>query len=393
MDGSAAPGCASEEPVTVAGSGRRGSRLTAAVLRMAVTAALAGLVAACGTGADSGQAGSTAAAALPASHVTITESGSGLLYPLARTWAAAYGRQFPGVTVTTASTGSGKGIALASAGKVGIGASDAYLSSGDLVQNPALLNIPLAVSAQTVIYNLPELSKGSHIRLDGAVLAGIYDGAVTKWNDPLIAALNTSLKLPDLTIVPVHRSDSSGDTFLFTSYLSTQDQGWNASTGYGTTALWPRVAGAKAADGSVDMMQDCESTPGCVAYNGISYLSQALKGGLGEAELANSAGQFTLPTASAIADSVDSFVSLTPPSETISMIDGPSAGGYPIVNYEYAVVSTKQPSAASAAAIGAFLTWVITTGNDASYLSTVGFQPLSAALVSLGRTQIGEIGT
>ena len=376
----------------MAGSGRRGSRLAAAALRIAIAAALTGLVAACGTSVNHGQADNTGAAALSASHVTITESGSGLLYPLARTWAEAYGQQFPGVTVTAASTGSGKGIALASAGKVDVGASDAYLSSGDLVQNPALLNIPLAISAQTVIYNLAELSQGSHVRLDGEVLAGIYDGAITRWNDPLIAALNKNLRLPDITIVPIHRSDSSGDTFLFTSYLSTQDSGWNTSTGYGTTALWPRVPGAKAADGSVDMMQDCESTPGCVAYNGISYLSPALKGGLGEAELANSAGQFTLPTATAIGDSVGSFVSLTPPNETISMIDGPSAAGYPIVNYEYAVVSTSQPNAAKATAIRAFLTWVITTGNDASYLGTVGFQPLPAALVSLGKAQIGEIG-
>jgi phosphate transport system substrate-binding protein len=336
-------------------------------------------------------AGQASAAAAPAG--TITETGSGLLYPLARTWAAAYHQQFPGVTVTTASTGSGKGIALASAGKADIGASDAYLSSGDLVKNPVLLNIPLAISAQTVIYNLPGLSPASHLNLDGAVLASIYDGTITRWNDPAIAALNRGLHLPAITIVPVHRSDSSGDTFLFTSYLSTQDQQWNDTIGYGTTAAWPRVPSAVPAAGSVATMHDCESARGCVAYNGISYLSQALAGGLGEAALANSAGRFTLPSASTISAGAGSFISITPPNETISMIDGPSAGGYPIINYEYAVVSTRQRDAARAAMIRAFLRWVITTGNAASYVDAVGFQPLPTAVVSLGEQQIGQIGS
>jgi len=139
-------------------------------------------------------------------------------------------------------------------------------------------------------------------------------------------------------------------------------------------------------------MEACAATPGCVAYNGISYLAQAQASGLGEAELANSADNYTLPTAAAIQASVASFVSLTPPNETISIIDGPAATGYPIVNYEYAVVKAEQPDAAKASEIRAFLTWVITTGNQPTYVNTVGFQPLPGALVSLGKQQIAEIG-
>jgi phosphate transport system substrate-binding protein len=381
-----------------------------AALRIAVTAALVGLAAACGAGTGAPGAGANPganpgavagkdltgpvnAAALSASGVTITETGSTLLYPLARTWAAAYHQQHPGVTVTTAGTGSGAGIADASDGKAEIGASDAYLSSGDLVTNPQLLNIPLAVSAQTVIYNVPGLPAGSHLQLNGTVLAEIYSGTITRWNDPQIKALNPNLPLTALTIVPLDRSDRSGDTFLFTSYLSTQDPGWDASIGYGTTANWPKVAGALPEQGSLAILHGCAATAGCVAYNGISYLAQAQAAGLGEAALANSAKNFTLPTASAINDSVGSFVSLTPPNETISMIDGPSADGYPIVNYEYAVVSTSQPNAGAASAIRDFLSWVITTGNHASFLNTVGFQPLSATVTQLGQAQIGEIGS
>ena len=313
-----------------------------------------------------------------------------------RTWARAYQRQTSGMTVTTASTGSGTGIAAASAGTTDLGASDAYLSSGDLVKNPALLNIPLVVSAQTVIYNLPGVS--AHVRLDGAVLAGIYDGTITMWDDPAISAINPGLTLPGIHIVPIRRTDSSGDTFLFTSYLSTgnqspEDQAWNSKIGYGTTVAWPRVPGERGEDGSVNVLHACESTAGCVAYNGISYLGQAETGGLGEAELANHAGQYMLPNAAAIQASVASFVSLTPSNETISMIDGPAAAGYPIVNYEYAVAAARQPSAGKASALKAFLHWVITTGNQAAYVDSVGFQPLPAALVALGEQQIAEIGS
>jgi phosphate transport system substrate-binding protein len=239
---------------------------------------------------------------------------------------------------------------------------------------------------------VPDLPAGGHLQLNGTVLADIYTGTITRWNDSRIKTLNPSLPLPDLTIVPLHRSDRSGDTFLFTSYLSTQDPAWDQSIGYGTTANWPNVAGALPEKGSSAVVQGCAATLGCIAYNGISYLAQAQAAGLGEAALANSAKNFTLPTASAINASVNSLVSLTPPNETISMIDGPSADGYPIVNYEYAVVSTRQPDAAVASAIKAFLSWVITTGNHASFLDPVGFQPLSSTVAQLGRTQIAEIG-
>ena len=375
----------------MAGTGRRGFRLRRAVLVMTIGTALAAATAACGS-ARTAQPGVTE---LAAQGGTISETGSGLLYPLMRSWAQAYQQATPGVTVSTASTGSGTGIAAASAGTVDLGASDAYLSSGDLVKNPSLLNIPLAVSAQTVIYNLPNVT--GHVRLDGAVLAGIYDGTITMWDDPQIAAIN-HLTLPAMKIVPVRRTDSSGDTFLFTSYLSTgnqspADQQWDSQIGYGTTVAWPSVTGERKETGSVTVMETCASTPGCVAYNGISYLAQAQAAGLGEAELANYANQYTLPTAPSITASVDSFVSLTPPNETISMIDGPALTGYPIVNYEYAVVSTRQPSAAKASALKAFLKWVITTGNQPKYVDSVGFQPLPSALVTLGMQQIAEIGS
>jgi phosphate transport system substrate-binding protein len=384
----------------VAHAGHRSGPLAAA-LHAAAAAGTAVLIAACGSTARPAKSAGPGAAVLAASSATLNETGSSLLAPQAQTWANAYHQANPGVTVNISSTSSGTGISAASAGTADIGASDAYLSSGDLVRSPALLNIALTVSAQTVIYNLPGLGQGSHVSLDGQVLAEIYNGTITKWDDARITGLgaNKGLNLPPLPIVPLHRGGSSGDTFLFTSYLSTQDAGWDNSIGYGTTAAWPPVpgtAGRPAASGeanSTDMLNACVATPGCVGYNGISYLSKALAGHLGYASLKNNAGAYTLPAAQAIKAAVASFVPLTPPNETISMIDGPAPAGYPIVNYEYAVVKSLQPDAAKASALRAFLRWVITTGNGASYLRDLGFQPLSGPLAALGEQQIAEIGS
>ena len=376
------------------------------LLAMAATVPLVLATACSASGGGNGDSGGSATAAsvsgpgssggaIPltpaATPQTLTETGSTLLLPLMGAWAGAYHQQHPSVSFTTAGTGSAVGITDASAGKVRIGASDAYLSSGDLVTNPSLLNVPLAISAQQVNYNVPGLAPGVHLRLDGAVLAQMYQGTITSWNDPAIRALNPGVPIPPTRVVPVHRSDGSGDTFLFTSYLSTQSPAWNSAIGYGTTVAWPAAANALAEHGNSGMVSGCKATPGCVAYIGISYLSDALGGGLGEAQLANNLGQYELPTAASISAAVASFVSSTPGNETISMVDGPASGGYPIVNYEYAIVSVRQPSAAAARDLKAFLHWAITAGNAAQFLNAVRFQPLPGPVVSLCDAQIARI--
>jgi phosphate transport system substrate-binding protein len=368
------------------------------VLLAAVTAVPLALATACSGGgnAASGNAnplpsGGTIPPAPAPGPQKLSETGSTLLYQLMGTWVSAYEHQFPNVSIATGSTGSGTGISDASKGIVNIGASDAYLSSGYLVGNPTLLNIPLAISAQQVNYNLPSLPSGVHVKLNGAVLAAMYGGEITTWNDRAIRQLNPGVPLPATRVVPVHRQDSSGDTFLFTSYLSTHSDAWNSAYGYGTTVNWPVVPGEVAATHNSGMVSACKATVGCVAYIGISFQAQAQNEGLGEAELANTLGQWELPTAAAINTAVGSFVSFTPDDETVSMVDGPASGAYPIVNYEYAIVSDKQRSAATARDIKAFLHWIITTGNSSQFLGTVQFQRLPPAIVLLCDAQIAKI--
>jgi phosphate transport system substrate-binding protein len=368
----------------------------AAVLTAALTAGCTGSgqqsIAPAASPAEGAAPGPGAIPANPGSaRVTLSETGSTLLLPLFGSWGPAYHQAFPNISITSAGTGSATGIADAADGTADLGASDAYLSSGTLVQSPNLLNIPLAVSAQQVNYNLPGLRPGVHLRLSGTVLAQMYSGAITTWNNQAIAALNPGIALPATRVVPLHRAEGSGDTFLFSSYLSTGDPAWNSQIGYGTTVAWPPVPGALAEEGNTGMVAGCEATRGCVAYIGISYLTQALAGGLGEAELRNTTGQFLLPNGPSMLAAVASFVPATPANETISMVSGPAADGYPIVNYEYAIVSRTQKSAAKARAIKAFLHWAITTGSSARFLGPVRFNPLPPAVVTLADAQIAGI--
>jgi phosphate transport system substrate-binding protein len=230
---------------------------------LAALPVLLALLAACGS---PGTAGSGIRAARPADPGELTEAGSTLLLPLLSAWS----RNYHSAVVTTSGGGSGQGIASASAGKVDIGASDAFLSSGDMVKNPRLLNIPLVVSAQQVNYSVPGLPAGTHLRLSGTVLAQMYQGKITSWDDPRVKALNPGVPLPATRVVPLHRSDSSGDTFLFTSYLSTNDAGWNSAIGYGTTVAWPGAPGARAEKGNSGMVSACARVAGCVAYIGVA---------------------------------------------------------------------------------------------------------------------------
>jgi phosphate transport system substrate-binding protein len=320
----------------------------------------------------------------------LSETGASELYPLMNQWRDAYHSKYPNVTITTENTGSGAGISQAAAGAVNIGASGAYLSKGDMTQHPGLMNIALAIDAWQVNYNLPGVTE--HVKLNGKVLAAMYQGTVKTWNDPQITALNPGVNLPDTPVVPIHRSDGSGATFLFTQYLSKQDpDGWGKSPGFGTTVAFPAVPSALGEHGNAGMVTRCAETPGCLAYIGISFLDQTTQKGLGEAQLGNASGKYLLPDAQSIKAAAAGFISQTPENEAISMVNGPAADGYPIINYEYAIVNSKQKDAATAQTVQAFLHWVITDGNNSSFLDQVHFQPLSASVVKLSDAQIAKI--
>jgi len=323
-------------------------------------------------------------------NASITETGSTLLYPLFGSWATAYQKLYTQVTITAGGTGSGTGIADASTGTVDLGGSDAYLSSSDRSTYPSMMNIAVAISAQQINYNVPGVKT---LKLDGTVLAEIYSGKITNWNNSAIAALNPGVTLPNLKIVPLHRADSSGDTFLFTTYLNDQDPSLWTSSDVGTSVSWPSVPGALAETGNSGMVSGCGATKGCIAYIGISYLAKTQAAGLGQAMLKNGSGNYESPSSATIAAEANAFTSKTPANESISMINGPVSNGYPIINYEYLVVNSKQTSATTTQDLRALLYWEVTAGqSETTYLSAVDFQPLPASVVTLSENQIKKIG-
>jgi len=334
----------------------------------------------------------------------VAESGSTLIYPVFHAWASAYAKVDPAVHITVGATGSETGISQAIAGRVQLGTSDAYMSDTQAMANPTILNIPLAISAQLVVVNLPEL-RGTPVKLSGPVLAGIYSGKVREWDAAPIVALNGGVHLPHHAIVPVRRADGSGDTFIFTQFLtfSTPDvhlratsdllYDWETRIGYGTTVSWPPVPGGLTATGNQGMLQTIAATPYALGYLGASLKADADKAGLAIALLQNQDGKFLLPTPATITAAAAALTPRTPPDERLTLVFAPGANSYPLINYEYAVVSARQPNSQVATAITNFLEWCISPqgGSAASFLDPVHFIALPTAIRARSEMQIAKI--
>jgi len=318
-----------------------------------------------------------AATGNPTTAVTLSESGSSLLLPFLQELVAPLTATYPNITLAPAGGGSGKGISDAIAGNSLMGGTDAYLSPAQFSANPTLANIPIAVSAQGVWFNLPGITS---LKLTGDVVAKIYSGTITKWNDAAIGALNSGVTLPATTIIPLVRQGSSGDTFLFTSFLSATNSTWSSGPGFGTTVPWPKVAGEGSAASNPGMVAACKA--GCIAYVGVSASGAAQTAGLGEAMLANKAGTYLTPTPATIAAAVTAGAASIPANLALSLIYQDGAQSYPIVNFEYVVVNTTQSSSDDALALRTFFEWAInpTGGSTAAFLGKENFVGLQGAV-------------
>jgi phosphate transport system substrate-binding protein len=325
-----------------------------------------------------------------AADITLTETGSTLLQPLFAIWVAEYGKNHPGMTITIGGTGSEAGIKQASSGAVEIGASDAYMSDAQVRATPELMNIPLAIAAQTINYNVPGVK--SQLQLDGPTIAGMYTGAVRYWDAPQIVAMNPGVSLPHQAIIPVHRGEGSGDTFMLTQFLSFSTPSWEDDKGYATTIAWPTVPGGLAATGNDGMVKTIQATPYSIGYVGVSFADAIATAELGTAALKNNDGDFVLPTKEGIMAGAAALGPRTPSDERLTLAFAPGATSYPLVSYEYAVVSKHQNNPETAAALRRFLLWCIEPSEDkAAILDKVHFIPLPAHTWELSQAQIQMI--
>ncbi|MGC9174809.1 MAG: phosphate ABC transporter substrate-binding protein PstS [Thermoprotei archaeon] len=310
--------------------------------------------------------------------VTLTESGSTLLYPLFNEWAPNYTKAI----ITTQATGSGTGISEAIAGTVIIGASDAFMTSAQIQAHPDMLNIPIAISSQYIAYNLPGMNS-THLVLSGPVIVAIYNGSVKYWDDPAIKALNPGVDLPHQLVIPVYRTDGSGDTNMFTLFLSRSDSWWNRTVGYGTNVNWPKNPELHGGIGNSGVIQVLASTPYSIGYVAMTYTQEIRSAGLGYAALINRAGNPVLPSVQTVMNAASQYLNQIPPDGRIGIAFAPGAQSYPIATFEYVIVKRVQPSNAIANSLKQFLTWAVSPsgGSSSYYMNKLYLIPLPQSVV------------
>jgi phosphate transport system substrate-binding protein len=348
----------------------RHRRIAAAAL--AVTASLA--VAACGSSSSNSSKSSGAApSASVGSAKTLVGAGSTLVAPLVSVWQPLYDKQY-GVAVTYGGIGSGGGIESITGRSVNFGASDAPLTTAQAAACKSCLEIPWALAATDIAYHVAGVPNNLHF--SGPVLADIWTGKITTWNAPQIAALNPGVKLPSTTIVPVHRTDGSGDTFAFTNYLSKVSPTFKSTVGNATTVNWPGGVGGKGNSGVGGVLA---STNGAIAYIAIAYvLENKFDYGL----VQNAAGKYPVPGIPSISAAAATVTSVPSGGMTaLSLTDPPAsaAGAYPISTFTYILVPTSTPTS-TATALQKFIDWAVTTGQASG--AKLDFAPLPSAVVT-----------
>lgn len=325
----------------------------------------------------------TTSAALSAD---LNGAGATFPQPLYVEWIGAFQKVQPGIKINYQGVGSGAGIQQFTAQTVDFGASDAYMKPAEITAAEAaragakVLLIPTVFGSITLAYNLPGVDK---LNLDSDTLAAIFLGKITKWNDAKIAALNAGVTLPSTAIQTVHRSDSSGTTNAFTSYLTAVNADWKAGPGAGKTVKWPGGVGGQGNDGVAAVVKQ---TAGAVGYVELAY---AVQNKMAVANMKNKSGAFVAPSLESTSAAAD--MAQIPADLNLSVSDSANPAAYPIVTATYILAYDKMPDAAKAAALKAFLTWALNDGT--SVAQQLGYAPLPSAVKDAAIAKVNAIGS
>lgn len=340
---------------------------------IAAAVALA-LVAAC---ADSSKqpdaAAGGAAAARTTSGADLTGAGATFPYPLYSKWFDAYATK-SGVKINYQSIGSGGGIRQLSEQTVDFGGTDAPMTDAELAKarGGAVLHFPTALGAVAVIYNVPGL--GQPLKLTGAVLAAIYQGQVSRWDDARLASLNPAVKLPATDILVVHRSDGSGTSFVFTDYLANVSPAWATKPGKGKEIQWPVGLGAKGNDGVAGQVKQ---TPGAIGYVELAYANQNK---LSAAMLENASGEYVAPTIASVTAAAAGAASKLPPATDyrVSIVNQAGPGAYPISSFTWIILYAKPADSTRSRKLVDFLRWALADGQ--AMAAPLDYAPLPEAM-------------
>ena len=316
-------------------------------------------------------------------QVTINGAGATFPFPLIDTWRVEYQKIKPTVSINYQSIGSGGGVKQFTAKTVDFGASDAPLQDKERIAAPGAVQIPETIGSVVAAYNVPGIPSKS-LKLTGPVLADIFMGKITKWNDPQIQALNPGKSLPAAPIVVVHRSDGSGTTFVWTSYLSKASPSWNQTIGASKSVPWPVGIGAPGNEGVANAIK---GSPNTIGYVELNY---ALTTGIPYALIKSATGTFVEPSLNSTEAAVGkaAIVKSLPPGDQswtkVSLLNSTGANSYPIASFTYLLLPKDMSTNPSldqtkAKALIDFISWAITDGQK--FASKLGYVPLPPEVV------------
>ncbi len=309
----------------------------------------------------------------------IVLNGAGATFPLPvyNEWIQMYKAVQPDVTINYQGIGSGGGQKAIIDGTVDFAGSDSLLSEAQYKKMPDLQMLPMVAGAVVPIYNLPDVQG---LVLDGPAMVGIFMGKITKWNDPAIAKLNPGLSLPDQTITVAHRSDGSGTTEIFTSYLAAIDPTWATEVGVGKAVEWPADAAGHGVGGKGNpgVAQAVQSTPYSIGYVELAY---AKSNAIPMAKLVNAAGNTVEANAETMQDAMTAFANAFDEHLTAKIVNAPGEKSWPIMGYTYLIVHMKHyQDCAKAKALVDFIRWALTDEAAAKKAADLGYATLPPAV-------------
>jgi phosphate transport system substrate-binding protein len=316
---------------------------------------------------------------------SILGAGSTFINPIMTHWTADFQTSHPGVQINYQSIGSGGGIQQLKKGLVDFGASDAALDDQQLKDMPPLVQIPESAGPVCITYNLPELK--SPLRLSAASLAGIYLGTIKNWEDPEIKKDNPGAKLPKAAIVVAHRSDGSGTSNIFTTYLAAVSPEWATKVGKGLSVSWPVGVGGKGSEGVTGSVRQM---PGAIGYVELSY---ATENKLPVAEIRNAAGEFVAPTAAGATAAIDAFHEQLAQDVRTPVVNPPASAkdAYPISGLTFLLVPKQGKTPAQEEIVKEFVQYIITNGQQVA--ESLRYSKLPESLVSQDNKLLEELQT
>jgi phosphate transport system substrate-binding protein len=323
-----------------------------------------------------------AAAGAKSNDTTITGAGSSFVSPLVSVWTPAIGSAF-GYTLQYSPVGSGAGIAAITNRQVDFGASDAPLTPDQATACKGCVQIPWALSATSIAYNVP--GAPVHLNLDGPTIAKIFLGQITNWNDAAIKALNKGASMPDLKITPIYRSDGSGTTYNFTDYLSGVSSDWKSKVGNSTSVQFPAGQGARGSSGVAGLVS---RTDGGITYVDVAF---ALKNHIRFAAVKNAAGKFLYPSLRRITAAAEAFPKV-PANNEMHIVNPPKSAplAYPISTFTYVIVPQQT---AHAAELRKLIFWALTQGQKSQYEAKLLFAPLTKSVLVASEKTLKTIHT